>query len=131
MPFQSRRAALELSAEARTTLDMISRSRSEPIHRVERAKIMLSYASGSMVSAIARALQGRGPSQPGEAGPRHRLEDSQRPGDPPAQDYLLPRAGRSGVRAENGAATASLQAGRDSARPGRAQGRAFDGVYLP
>lgn len=57
MPFQSHRAALELSAETRATLESISHSRSEPMHRVERAKMMLSYVSGSTISAIARALR--------------------------------------------------------------------------
>lgn len=56
MPFQSHRAALELSDEVRVTLESISRSRSEPAHRVERAKMMLSYAAGATISSIARAL---------------------------------------------------------------------------
>lgn len=56
MPFQNRRAALELSDETQAALEAISRSRSEPLHRVERAKIMLDYASGVTISAIARAL---------------------------------------------------------------------------
>lgn len=56
MPFQSHRAALELSAETRATLAAISRSRSESMHRVERAQMMLRYASGATISAIARSL---------------------------------------------------------------------------
>lgn len=56
MPFQSQRATLELSDEARATLESISRSRSEAVHQVERAKIMLRYAAGATISSIARAL---------------------------------------------------------------------------
>ena len=57
MPFQSQRAVLEFTHEARILLQTISRSRSEPLHRVERAKMMLSYASGETISSIARSLQ--------------------------------------------------------------------------
>lgn len=56
MPFQSQRAALELSDETRARLESISRSRSEAVHRVERAQMMLSYADGSTLSSIARSL---------------------------------------------------------------------------
>jgi len=56
MPFQSQRATLDLSDDTRATLELISRSRSEPVHRVERAKMMLSYAAGSTISSIARSL---------------------------------------------------------------------------
>ena len=56
MPFQSRRARLSLNDETRAALESISRSRSEPAHRVERAKMMLSYAAGSTISSIARSL---------------------------------------------------------------------------
>mgnify|MGYP001593672512 CR=1 FL=1 len=38
------------------TLEQISRARTEPNHRVERARMMLSYAAGESVSAVARAL---------------------------------------------------------------------------
>lgn len=56
MPFKSQRAGLELDEQARTALESISRSRSEPAHRVERAKMLLAYAHGQTISAIARAL---------------------------------------------------------------------------
>lgn len=56
MPFQSRRAPLILDGDARVKLEQISRSRTEPHHRVERASMMLEYASGESVSGIARAL---------------------------------------------------------------------------
>ena len=56
MPFTSRRASLVLSDEVRARLEGISRSRSESAQHVERARILLSYAGGQTVSAIARAL---------------------------------------------------------------------------
>ncbi|MEK7994188.1 MAG: IS630 family transposase [Planctomycetota bacterium] len=56
MPFESKRAALVLDEETRMTLEQISRARTEPNHRVERARMMLSYAAGESVSAVARAL---------------------------------------------------------------------------
>lgn len=56
MPFQSQRALLAFDEDTRAILDTISRSRSEPLHRVERAKMMLAYADGETISAIARSL---------------------------------------------------------------------------
>lgn len=56
MPFQSRRAALELSDKTRAELESISRSRSQAAQRVERAKMMLNYAGGTTISSIARSL---------------------------------------------------------------------------
>ena len=56
MPFTSRRASLVLSDEVRARLEGISRSRSESAQHVERARILLGYAGGQTVSAIARAL---------------------------------------------------------------------------
>ena len=56
MPFESQRAPLPLNEDARMQLEKISRSRSEPHHRVERASMMLAYASGEAVSSIARSM---------------------------------------------------------------------------
>ena len=56
MPFKSRRAPLVLNEETRRQLDLIGRSRTEPRHRVDRARILLKYAAGESVSAVARAL---------------------------------------------------------------------------
>lgn len=56
MPFQSQRAPLKLDGDARAKLEQISRSRTEPHHRVERSSMMLEYASGASVSEIARSL---------------------------------------------------------------------------
>lgn len=57
MPFQSTRAKLLLSEEDRATLDALSRSRTESRQQVERARIMLRFASGDSVSVIAREMQ--------------------------------------------------------------------------
>ena len=57
MPFQKRRADLRLSPDHRAQLEAIRQSRSEPLPRVERARILLLYAQGTSVSAIARVLQ--------------------------------------------------------------------------
>jgi transposase len=56
MPFASQRAPLILTAEVREELDTLSRSRTVARSRVERARIMLAYAEGQSVSAIAREL---------------------------------------------------------------------------
>jgi len=56
MPFESQRAALTIEENTRMQLEQISRSRSEPHHRVERAGMMLAYASGESVSTIARRM---------------------------------------------------------------------------
>ena len=56
MPFTSRRASLVLSDEVRATLEGIARSRSESAQRVERARVLLGYAGGKTVSALAREL---------------------------------------------------------------------------
>lgn len=45
-----------LDAETRGQLESISRSRTEPKHRVERARMLLEYAAGESVSAVARGL---------------------------------------------------------------------------
>ena len=56
MPFRSRRARLVIEDDLRGTLERIARSRSESAQRVERARILLAYAGGQTVSAIAREL---------------------------------------------------------------------------
>jgi len=57
MPFVSGKAKLTMSAETRKGLMLISRSRTEPARRIERARILLDYESGKSVSAIARILK--------------------------------------------------------------------------
>jgi transposase len=56
MPFQSTRAKLVLSAEVESRLSMLAHSRTETAQRVERAQILLAYASGESISAMARRL---------------------------------------------------------------------------
>ncbi|MCY4187493.1 MAG: helix-turn-helix domain-containing protein, partial [Bryobacterales bacterium] len=57
MPFTSRRARLVLSAEMRLRLTAVLRARGESGQRMERARILLAYADGKSVSAIARELE--------------------------------------------------------------------------
>lgn len=56
MPFKRQRADLIISPEVRDTLEIISKSRTEKASRVERAKMILLYTTGSTISAIARQL---------------------------------------------------------------------------
>ncbi len=57
MPFVSRRPALVLSEEQRQSLTKLSRARNRPRHMVERAGILLAFASGQTVSGIARQFR--------------------------------------------------------------------------
>jgi transposase len=57
MPFASQRAELKLEPGMESELAQISRSRTEPRQRVERAEMLLKYAQGETVSAIARDLR--------------------------------------------------------------------------
>lgn len=57
MPFESRRSPLVISPDTRETLTALRRSRSEPTARVQRASILLAYADGETVSAIARQMR--------------------------------------------------------------------------
>ena len=54
MPFASQKAKLRLTREVKTELERISRSRTEPAQQIERAKMLLMYAGGDTLSAIAR-----------------------------------------------------------------------------
>ena len=56
MPFTSKRAPLKLAEEDRPWLEQIAHSRSESAARVQRAQILLRYALGETVSAMAAAL---------------------------------------------------------------------------
>ena len=56
MPFQSQKKPLELSEAHKKQLQRAARSRTESLQRVERARILLAYARGETVSAIARML---------------------------------------------------------------------------
>ncbi len=57
MPFQRVKPRLQLAAPAREELDRIARSRTASAQRVERARILLRYADGESISAIARKLK--------------------------------------------------------------------------
>lgn len=56
MPFTSERAKLVLSGLEQEELTTVSRSRSEPVSRVQRARMLLAYASDETISSIARRL---------------------------------------------------------------------------
>lgn len=56
MPFQSQRAPLKLSTEMREELSVLAQSRVAARSHGERARILLAYADGTTVSAIARLL---------------------------------------------------------------------------
>ena len=53
MPFQRKRARLELTPEIRTELTSLSRSRVESVQKVERAEILLAYADGDFADVAA------------------------------------------------------------------------------
>jgi transposase len=57
MPFVSKRPKLQLSDNDLEKLKKISRSRTEALSRIERAKIILFYYEGETVSSIARLLK--------------------------------------------------------------------------
>lgn len=56
MPFQSTKAKLVLSAEVESRLSLLAHSRTEPAQRVHRAQILLAYAAGESIHAMARRL---------------------------------------------------------------------------
>jgi hypothetical protein len=57
MPFEPRRAKLVLAPESITQLTAITRSHTEAVRAVERARILLAYAADRSVSSIARDLE--------------------------------------------------------------------------
>ena len=57
MPFTSQKERLELTPEVEKELVRISRSRTEPAQRIERAKMLLSYAGGETFSEITRQFK--------------------------------------------------------------------------
>ncbi len=90
MPFKSQKAKLQLTPEDHATLSQISRSRTEPAQRVERAQMFLAFASGETVSSIARRIDTSRPrvsrciNRALEIGPIAALEDLRRSGRPPS-----------------------------------------------
>jgi transposase len=90
MPFQSTRAKLVLSAEVESRLNVLAHSRTEPAQRVERAQILLAYAAGESISAMARRLRTNRPkiercvNKALQIGPLAALEDLPGRGKPAA-----------------------------------------------
>jgi transposase len=88
MPFASRRAPLVLAPDVREELKRLSSSRTESRSKVERAGMLIAYADGQSVSAIARAFGTNRPkverclSKALEFGARAALRDLPRPGKP-------------------------------------------------
>lgn len=56
MPFVSRREKIKLSKDEKSKLDIISRSRTEPKSKIERATMLLLYSENNTISSIARTL---------------------------------------------------------------------------
>jgi len=56
MPAKRQRPRLNLTDEQRSTLTMVSRSRTDEQRRVERAQILLAYAENESIAAIVRRL---------------------------------------------------------------------------
>lgn len=90
MPFQRTRARLVLTAEVEGRLSTLAHSRTESAQRVERAQILLAYAAGESISAIARRLATNRPKiercvdKALQIGPLAALEDLPGRGKPPA-----------------------------------------------
>ena len=62
MPRKSRRPKLQLDQNQRQELVKISQSRTAPLREVQRAKILLNYADGKIISAIKKELNVSRPS---------------------------------------------------------------------
>lgn len=88
MPFVSQKARLQLSAGEKERLQQLTNSRVEKHARVERARILLAFAAGENLSAIARQLAtnrvkvNRCVNKALAQGVEAALEDSPRPGRP-------------------------------------------------
>jgi transposase len=88
MPFPSTKATLALDPDAAHTLESLCRSRTESRARVDRAGVLLAYAEGQSVAAIARrgsmsrSAVNRIVNRALEAGPLAALEDLARVGRP-------------------------------------------------
>jgi len=54
MPFKSTKPRLVMTDETATMLHSLSNSRTEPVQRVERARMVLAFAGGATISAIAK-----------------------------------------------------------------------------
>ena len=89
MPFNRKRPELKIDQEVRNKLEQINKSRTESASRIERAKILLEYAKGGTVSAIARQLSTNRPKvercidKALQLGALTALDDLPRSGKPP------------------------------------------------
>ena len=54
MPFHSKKPQLTMTQETAAILHGVSNSRTEPMQRVERARILIAFAGGNTISGIAR-----------------------------------------------------------------------------
>jgi transposase len=61
MPFLSKRARLSLTDEDRGWLEQLAQSRTESVARAQRAQMLLRYAEGQSISAVAQALHSNRP----------------------------------------------------------------------
>ena len=88
MPFKSQRAKLVLEEDTRDRLRALSVSYTAPAAHVERAKILLAFASGDSISAIARDMKTNRPkvertiNRALRFGVEQALDDLPRPGRP-------------------------------------------------
>src|SRR6266851_3314460 len=88
MPFQPTRPCLLLADDVRVKLMSICVSRTEPVSRVERARMLVAYSDGETVSAIARRLRTNRPrverciDKALQVGPLAALDDLPRSGKP-------------------------------------------------
>ena len=89
MPFKRKRPELVIDQEVKNKLEQISKSRTESASCIERAKILLEYAKGGTVSAIARQLSTNRPKvercidKALQLGALTALDDLPRSGKPP------------------------------------------------
>ncbi|MGD9163075.1 MAG: helix-turn-helix domain-containing protein, partial [Desulfobacteraceae bacterium] len=89
MPFQRKRPKLVIDQDIKEQLERISKSRTENFNRIERAKIILEYSSGTTVSEIARIFLTNRPKvercidKALQLGALTALDDLPRPGKPP------------------------------------------------
>lgn len=89
MPFKSTRPKLDLGTKDRELLTALASSRTESLSRVQRAQMLLAYANGENISAIARKLNTNRPKverhvdKALELGIKLGLRDLPRAGKPP------------------------------------------------
>jgi len=89
LPFELKKAGLNLDAEVKKELPRIRNSRTEKASRVERAKILLTFNDGQSLNSIAKASSTHRPKidrcldKALQPGPLTALDDLPRSGNPP------------------------------------------------